>query len=82
MVQVGLEPDHWKPMPSVGLGVREIRIRTVLEHRVLYVVRFRGLVCVIHVFEKRSRKTARPDLELARRRLRLFEMDWLRRRGG
>ena len=82
MVQVGLEPDHWKPMLSVGLGVREIRIRTVLEHRVLYVVRFRGLVCVIHVFEKRSRKTARPDLELARRRLRLFEMDWLRRRGG
>ena len=27
-VQRGLEPNDWKPMPSVGLGVQEIRIRT------------------------------------------------------
>jgi phage-related protein len=26
-VQCGLEPDDWKPMSSVGTGVREIRIR-------------------------------------------------------
>jgi phage-related protein len=79
-VQQGLEPDHWKPMPSVGLGVREIRIRTEFEHRVLYVTRFSGLICVIAAFEKRSRKTARPNLELARRRLRSFEAEWSLRR--
>jgi phage-related protein len=67
-------------MPSLGLGVREIRIRTEFEHRVLYVTRFDGLVCVIAAFEKRSRKTARPSLELARRRLRLFETEWSLRR--
>jgi phage-related protein len=62
-------------MATVGLGVREIRIRTELEHRVLYLARFRGLVCVIHAFEKRSRKTAAPDLALARQRLRRFKAD-------
>jgi phage-related protein len=67
-------------MPSVGLGVREIRMRTELEHRVLYVARVKGLVCVIHVFEKRSRKTARQDLELARQRLNLFRAQWSKRR--
>ena len=25
-VQQGLEPDDWKPMPTVGPGVQEIRI--------------------------------------------------------
>jgi phage-related protein len=25
-VQAGFEPDHWKPMPSIGPGVREIRV--------------------------------------------------------
>ncbi|MCA1558981.1 MAG: XRE family transcriptional regulator [Acidobacteria bacterium] len=36
-VQQGLDPDDWKPMTSVGLGVREIRIQTELAHRVFYV---------------------------------------------
>ena len=39
-VQRGLEPNDWKPMPSVGLGVQEIRIHIDAEHRVLYVARF------------------------------------------
>jgi hypothetical protein len=26
-VQEGLDPDDWKPMPTVGAGVREIRVR-------------------------------------------------------
>jgi len=39
-VQQGLDPDDWKPMTSVGAGVREIRIRTELAHRVFYVATF------------------------------------------
>lgn len=27
-VQRGLDPSNWKPMPSVGPGVREIRVKT------------------------------------------------------
>lgn len=57
-------------MPSVGSGVREIRIRATLEHRVIYVAKFDEAVYVVHAFEKRSRKTQKGDLVLARQRLR------------
>lgn len=70
LVQEGLEPSDWKPMPSVGVGVREIRIHTGLEHRVLYVASFAEAVYVLHAFEKRSRRTSRADLTLARWRYR------------
>jgi phage-related protein len=69
-VQQGLEPDDWKPMPSIGPGVREIRIHTGLEHRVFYVATFAEAVYVLHAFEKRTRKTQKHDLELAQERLR------------
>jgi len=55
-------------MPSIGPGVREIRIRTGLEHRIFYVATFAEGVYVLHAFEKRSRKTPKRDLELARGR--------------
>jgi phage-related protein len=31
-VQHGREPDDWKPMNTVGRGVREIRIHDAAEH--------------------------------------------------
>jgi phage-related protein len=69
-VQQGLDPNDWKPMPGVGPGVREIRIRTGLEHRVFYVTAFADGVYVLHAFEKRSRKTPKRDLDMARARYR------------
>lgn len=69
-VQQGLEPNDWKPMPTIGPGVREIRIHTALEHRVVYIAKFVETVCVLHAFEKRGRKTPKRDLDLARARLR------------
>jgi len=69
-VQQGLDPADWKAMPGAGPGVREIRIQTALEHRVLYVAKFAEAVYVLHAFEKRSRKTAKRDVELARQRYR------------
>ena len=38
-VQRGLEPNDWKPMPSIGRGVKEIRIRVLGEWRVIYVAK-------------------------------------------
>ncbi|MDA0226113.1 MAG: type II toxin-antitoxin system RelE/ParE family toxin, partial [Proteobacteria bacterium] len=64
------EPADWKPMPSVGLGVREIRVRAGGAWRVIYVARFAEAVYVLHAFRKKSRKTAREDVDLARRRCR------------
>jgi len=60
----------WKPVSTVGPGVREIRVHSGLEHRVLYVAKFAGAVYVLHAFEKRTRKTPSHDLEVARQRLR------------
>ena len=73
-VQQGLEPNDWKPMVTVGPGVREIRIHTGLEHRVFYVAKFTEGVYVVHAFEKRTRKTQKQDLELARDRFRALVM--------
>ena len=69
-VQRGLEPNDWKPMPSVGLGVQEIRIHTGTEHRVLYLAKFAEAVYVLHAFEKRSRRTPGREIEIGRGRLR------------
>jgi phage-related protein len=68
-VQNGLNPSDWKPVPSVGPGVNEIRIHTENEHRVLYVTRFSEAVYVLHAFHKKSPATRQTDIELARRRL-------------
>lgn len=71
MVQVGREPDDWKPMPTVGVGAREIRVRDAAgQYRVIYVASFRTAIYVLHAFQKGSRKTSRADLKLAQRRYR------------
>ena len=67
-VQHGGEPSDWKPMPTVGAGVMEIRIHVDGEHRVLVVTKFEPAVFVLHAFEKKSRKTPRRVVDLARRR--------------
>ena len=69
-VQQGLEPNDWKPMPTVGSGVQEIRIHTGAEHRVFCVAKFSEGVYVLHVFVKRTMKTPKRDVELARGRFR------------
>jgi len=69
-VQQGLDPDDWKPMTSVGPGVREIRIQTELAHRVFYLATFEEAVYVLHAFEKKTRKTPAPEVTLARDRYR------------
>jgi len=67
-VQSGLEPTDWKPMQAVGAGVKEIRIHVLGEWRVMYVAKFSDSVYVLHAFRKKSQKTSRQDIELARQR--------------
>jgi putative component of toxin-antitoxin plasmid stabilization module len=69
-VQQGLDPNDWKPMSSVGPGVREIRIRVGDAYRVFYVATFDEGVYVIHAFAKKARKTARRDIDVGRERFR------------
>jgi phage-related protein len=76
-IQQGMQPPDWKPLPSVGPGVNEIRVHSGGQFRVLYVAKFAEAVYVLHVFEKKSRKTSRRDIERGRRRYAMIR----RRRG-
>jgi phage-related protein len=70
-IQRGREPDDWKPMNTVGRGVREIRIRDAAgAFRVLYVAKFDDAVYVLHRFQKKTQKTSKADLDLAAQRYR------------
>ena len=70
-VQRGLEPDDWKPIPSVGSGVREVRVRDDTgAFRVIYTATRPEAVYVLHAFQKKTQQTAKRDLDLARARLR------------
>lgn len=69
-VQRGDEPHDWKPMSSVGPGVREIRIREPSgAFRVIYLATRPEAVYVLHCFQKKSQQTSREDLALAKARL-------------
>ena len=67
-VQFGLEPSDWKPMTTVGRGVREIRISHEGQYRVIYVAKTGDAVYVLHAFQKKTRKTRKQDIEIAKRR--------------
>ncbi len=60
-------------MPTVGPGVREIRIHVDGAHRVFYVATRAEAIYVLHAFEKKTRKTAARDLEVGRDRFRVRE---------
>ena len=55
MIQVGRNPDDWKPMSSVGPGACEIRVRDPNgAYRVIYVAKFTDAVYVLHAFQKKT----------------------------
>ena len=67
-VQAGAMPADWKPMPSVGLGVNEMRVRVGGAYRAIYIAKFAEAVYVLHAFQKKTRKTAAADIASARAR--------------
>jgi phage-related protein len=69
LVQEGHDPDDWKPMNTVGQGVREIRIRERDgAFRVIYAAKFEDAIYVLHCFQKKTQKTSPDDIALASRR--------------
>ncbi len=56
-------------MPTVGSGVREIRVREQGgAFRVICMAKLADRVYVLHCFQKRTQQTARADLDLAGKR--------------
>jgi phage-related protein len=68
-VQNGDQPDDFKPMNSIGKGVEEIRINEGGQFRVIYLARREEGVYVLHCFHKKTQKTSKKDIELAKSRL-------------
>ena len=79
-VQAGKEPADSKPMPSIGLGVSEIRVRTMVAYRVFYVAKFPEAVYVLHAFVKKARKTPKADIDLGRDRFKALMRERTQRR--
>jgi phage-related protein len=67
-IQSGDSPSDFKPMPTVGLGVEEIRIRTEDAYRIFYVAKFAEAVYVLHAFQKKTQKTSKSDIEIGQKR--------------
>nr|WP_208864966.1 type II toxin-antitoxin system RelE/ParE family toxin [Burkholderia puraquae] len=75
-VQRGLAPDDWTPMRTVGVGVREIRLRDASgAFRIIDVATFADAVYVLHCFRTQSARTTRADVELAARGYRALTME-------
>ena len=73
LVQQGVDPRDWKPMPEVGAGTREIRVRTKDgAFRVFYVVENATDVYVLHAFQKKTQKTSPRDIEKGKARYKLI----------
>ena len=69
-VQKGNDPADWKPLKTVGPGVREIRIREAAgAFRVVYLAMVGDTVVVLHAFQKKTQQTAQRDIDLAATRL-------------
>lgn len=68
-VQNGENPDDWKPMATIGSGVREIRIRDEAgAFRVMYLAKLEDAIYILHCFQKKTQSTSEKDKELARKR--------------
>lgn len=68
-VQHGEEPDDWKPMKTIGAGVREIRIREEAgAFRVIYLAKLADAIFILHCFQKKTEQTSERDIDLARKR--------------
>ena len=69
-LQQGERPTGCRPLPSLGLGVFELRDQDKRAwYRVVYLSRIEDVIYVLHCFEKKSREMPRNDFENARQRL-------------
>lgn len=79
LAQFGGKHPSAKPWKGQGVGVFEV----VGDHdgdtyRAIYTVRFKEVVYVLHAFQKKSPKgvrTARADIDLVERRLKVAQQD-------
>ncbi|MCU6667675.1 type II toxin-antitoxin system RelE/ParE family toxin [Enterobacteriaceae bacterium H4N4] len=66
-LQAGLEAADWKPMPELGRGVEEVRLRGYSgAFRIIYLARFEQAVYILHCFMKKTQRTSGHDKRIAK----------------
>ena len=69
-LQQGERPRDYRPLPSIGPGVFELRDQDERTwYRVVYLSRIEDVIYVLHCFEKKSREMPKKDFEKAKQRL-------------
>lgn len=69
-VQAGLVPSNYRPMGSIGKGVYELRASDADGiARVMYIAKYPEALYVLHVFQKKTQKTSKTDIDKASKRL-------------
>jgi len=59
-----------RPMPSVGPGVEELRIKDRRGgFRVFYLARKANAVLIFHAFQKKTQKTPQKEIKIGQKRL-------------
>ncbi len=75
-VQRGAEPEDWKPLKTIGQGVRELRIRESSgAFHIVYLATLPEGVYVLHCFQKKVQKTSGKDIRLAKLRFKALPGD-------
>ena len=75
-LQIGERPLDSKPIKTVGPGVRELRARDRNnQFRTMYVAKKGAEIVVLHCFIKKSRTTAKTDINTAKERLKAFDRE-------
>ena len=78
-IQRGEPPTDFKPMPSIGSGVMEIRVNIGDAYRIFYVTKFEEGVYVLHAFQKKTQRTSKRDIQLGQQRYKIMASN---RQGG
>jgi phage-related protein len=59
-----------KEMPSIGRGVHELRIKDRIgQYRIIYLIRKRDAIYLIHAFHKKTKKNPKKNISLALKRI-------------
>lgn len=59
-----------RPMPSVGLGVHELRLKDRSGiYRMIYVLERQGDIWLVHGFKKKTQQTPQQNIELAKKQM-------------
>lgn len=73
-LQQGERPHNYRPLPSIGSGVFELRDQDQRSwYRVIYLSRINDVIYILHCFEKKSRRMPQRDFNKARQRLKIVK---------